>query len=125
MKLKTKEAAVAHTPGPWTTEDATMGPKGDYDVSIMGRDGMTYIGIVTGDDRHGICDQYDAAAEVREAQANARLIAAAPDLLAALESCRYLLESAALKAVDGNAVDERSAAIGKARAAIAKAEAGS
>lgn len=45
-------------------------------------------------------------------------------LLAALETCRCLLESAALKSVDPSAVDERSAAIGKARAAIKAAGGG-
>ena len=84
MKMKTESKTQKHTPGPWTITDEMMGPKGDYDAAIMARDGMTYIGGIVGDDRHGSADQWDSAVPVAEAQANARLIAAAPDLLSLL-----------------------------------------
>ncbi len=96
-----------HTPGPWKVDEARTGPYGDYDSSIIARDGLTYIGTITGDDRHGTADQYDAAVPAQEAHANARLIAAAPELLAAL---KHLIR-------DGGPGDFPTA-----EAAIAKAE---
>lgn len=105
MKTKT-----THTPGPWTLEGSTIGPKGDYDASIMARDGMTYIGGIVGDDRHGVADQWDSAVPVAEAQANARLIAAAPTLL---ETAKAYLE-----VIHGDDSPEAIAL----RAAVAKAE---
>lgn len=95
-----------HTPGPWGVTITGPGLLG-----IEGDDGALVAGVHGGND------------------ANARLIAAAPDLLAALEAATYALQGVqeflggyelpsrdAAVAV-GDAID----AIGPARAAIAKA----
>lgn len=82
---------TAHTPGPWAVEDArrVLGST-DYGRSVM-RDA--------------------------EVEANARLIAAAPDMLAAL---RRLLDCPALR-LEGHEYEDELA-IDLARHAIAKAE---
>ena len=61
------ESKQAPTPGPWTID-----PEGEVVVSIEGADGSV------------ICDVHGASNDPL-CYANARLIAAAPDLLAALE----------------------------------------
>jgi hypothetical protein len=61
-----------HTPGPWTLSD----------------DGFVY-------DESGerVADPHVAMQDIDEREANAHLIAAAPDLLAALEHCASLASS--------------------------------
>jgi len=64
-----------HTEGPWAYKKSSTGIREIFDK----------------DDRelaeaHGLCDGIDNAARDREANANAHLIAAAPDLLAACET---------------------------------------
>ncbi len=88
-----------HTPGPWDVE-----PKGSRHF-VDGADGLTVAYL----DRAGVRER-------AEIEANARLIAAAPDLLAAL----YLI------ATDQSAIySGANAHIGNiARAAIAKATGG-
>jgi len=84
-----------HTPGPWTTDGAAR--TGDLDV-------ISPIGRITLID----CEFSDESEDVLTA--NARLIAAAPDLLAALEGLLNALPSATTHP-----------AIKAARAAITKA----
>lgn len=65
-----------HTPGPWVVSS-----------SVMGEDAITHTGK-TGDDSRHICtlpmlSRYSATGE--EYKANAKLIAAAPELLTQLE----------------------------------------
>ena len=90
---------MSHTPGPWETE----WPK--FDCTIKSRGGVVatvYIGQELGDS---------------ESEANANLIAASPDLLAALKNI--------VRGYDGPTVDAATALssyIDGARAAIAKAE---
>jgi len=62
---------------------------------------------------------YQTVGDSEESNANARLIAAAPDLLAALENARNVL--AALAVGDLDSVGRDSPALVQARAAIAKA----
>ena len=89
----------AHTPGPWDVE-----PKGSRHF-VDGADGLTVAYI----DRAGVRERI-------EIEANARLIAAAPTLLEALEAVLPDLEH--YVATHGPGPDKRLAI---ARAAIAKA----
>ena len=88
---------TAHTPGPWETDE------GQHDVP--------YQNICITHGLNHICELWmdDAPVEEfnREQRANARLIAAAPDLLAALQNMVRVADSLAH--------------VGAARAAIAKA----
>ena len=94
-----------HTPGPWSID-----PEGSIAVTIEGGNGEP------------ICDVYGANKE-----ADAYLIAAAPDLLEALEECRKLLEFLPLEYVHKGRFDPLThspdGALAKAIAAIAKATA--
>lgn len=84
-----------HTPGPWHVGDLDK----NYQRIVCGE----HIEIAT-------CWHHCVGSIEREMEANARLIAAAPDLL---EACRYIVEA-------GETGDEMLA-IENARAAIAKA----
>ena len=88
----------AHTPGPWfvTTQD-------DYPTGEVSADPMGVRHIVT-----TYCD---------DAKANARLIAAAPELLAALG--RLLESGDVLDAADAGALKQARAAIARATGATA------
>ena len=94
-----------HTPGPWRVDPH------DYE-DIQTADGSVEIATMMNDDF-----AYNVAPEA-EAAANARLIAAAPELLAALR----VVEQAGLIRQDGVIDAGVLAAVqGVARAAIAKA----
>lgn len=99
----------AHTPGPWT---AMRYEAGDKEIVVIGNTkmyGNAPVALIPHDD----CDH-------AEAKKNARLIAAAPDLLAA---CKYM-EAALRGAIDLRAApmfEDEKAALQDARAAIAKA----
>ncbi len=77
----TKVQTARHTPGPWTLDP-------EYPDEIVA--GKRSIGEVRGGRFVGDCEkpEYEVPAEVL---ANARLIAAAPELLTALESIKQLL----------------------------------
>lgn len=95
------EASVAHTPGPWTR---TRGEQFRHDHSrgVRGPDG-TYVAAAL---------DFNRSDRDEECEANARLIAAAPDLLSALKNLLQVCE------------DERESddMLQDSRAAIAKAE---
>jgi hypothetical protein len=95
-----------HTLGPWFTEEYTYGDDVYDFTAVLAPKDVDGEGPVT------ICEIHN--------QANARLIAAAPDLLEAL--CTMAAVAAYLSA--GESVDpaEIDSAFAKARAAIAKAE---
>lgn len=66
---------MSHTPGPWTTKKIDTGV---YDVCRVGNDGL----------RTRVCRLHASQIEPKhggDIEANARLIASAPDLLSALE----------------------------------------
>lgn len=87
-----------HTPGPWKT---------------WGNNGCLVVdsnGLQVADMFHGIPVLHRSDAECRE---NARLIAAAPDLLAALQEV--------IAAADGNGWDQLSPSLKNQRMAVAKA----
>ena len=90
-----------HTPGPWYVGSGTYEGRNIYSVaSVTDDDGFTYQPIVASAEDDGIkC--WDA---------NARLIAAAPDLLEALQNLSGALDAVAY-----------GAALAQARTAIAKA----
>jgi len=93
--MKTK-----HTPSPWYTDTAGQGD----------------ITVTSTHDKHGsdqdVCEVYGASDE--EQAANAALIAAAPDLLAALEACMDMKEWDDSNGPEAAAYDRASAAIAKA-----------
>ena len=72
MKMKHQ-----HTPGPWRNE-------GFENLVVNAADGSTIVGTPGA----------SPYAPLSEHKANARLIAAAPDLLAALEDAEFLLKPA-------------------------------
>jgi len=91
---------MSHTKGPWV-----VGPVDDTVVTHMGKDGIRYeVAAVDGD--------YNDPDTWPIMEANARLIAAAPDLLEALQN---------LLAVHQGEGGTKYHAIDIARAAIAKA----
>lgn len=97
-------AKIAHTPGPWVVDDPNS-----HLVAVL-KDGV-YHYVAN-------CAPGNWSATVRdndEIDANAALIAAAPDMLAALIQARARLVSLML------ALDEKDA-FDRIRAAIAKAE---
>jgi len=92
---------LSHTPGPWDWHGPYM--TGGYKVSALDKDGHQTM--------QAFVDRADRATN----EANARLIAAAPDLLAALLRCVAVLEQTG---------PMPSAIRTEARAAIAKATEG-
>lgn len=94
-------SAAIHTPGPWT-----MSRRQNNMIDIQHA-----MGDVKGAITHSLCRVQARESWLEEAAANARLISAAPDLLAALKGV--------LRVADRQ-TDEFDAA----RAAIAKAEGG-
>lgn len=108
MATDTAEQIAAHTPGPWVVRDFGRFPGIDAangaSIVVYGEDGEEWAGV------RGT-EPNEAAEEVA---ANARLIAAAPDLLEALQK---------IAAGDFNCAGHQRfmAAQGLAAAAIAKA----
>jgi len=98
---------VKHTPGPWKTDSNTI--TGQYTL-VFDR-----AGDLVAHTAHGM-DPADIDVYGPECEANARLIAAAPDLLAA---CQELV--ALWQAEGGRLLLSDSPSIVRARAAIAKA----
>ena len=96
-----KTATVGHTPGPWHQTGGI----------VASHEGHCAVAAYTGN------GNILYAKTLAEREANARLIAAAPDLLAALEAMQ-----AAFVRHPGNA-DERHHALTLTEAALAKAEA--
>jgi hypothetical protein len=90
------------TPGPWETYefDDQIGVSGNY-ADVADCTGLEY--------------RFDSSRSREEILANARLIAAAPDLLEALKALLF-------NATHGNGLEAHYRAQDDARAAIAKAE---
>ena len=100
---------MSHTPGPWKRLAAYVFAEGTHGGNIC----------VIGEPRASTMVEYKplsmSSKDIDEAFANARLIAAAPDLLAALEA---MLD----ECYDTERNDAIRLAVRKARAAIAKAK---
>lgn len=110
--MKTKNE-VKHTQGPWRYRGWPS--KWIY----VNTDSIFNSGLIATVDTHGTRDySIDEKSAALEAEANAHLIASAPDLLAA---CKMLVESLNEKSPEPVIV---FACIEKARAAISKAEGG-
>lgn len=112
-----------HTPGPWKVSQVVPNselPKGKRKTGYSGS-----IGYVWTDRPYpgGVCLAEVRGHYVGEEEANARLIAAAPDLLAALEAVNGMLDN--FPGFDSRAVpftDKATGNIGQVvRAAIARA----
>ena len=101
-----------HTPGPWWVAGDMPGEQELFNPVVRGmRDGTTRITICrTGQNNH---QPYEWA--------NARLIAAAPELLAVADAVEKCLGMAGIDAVDGS-LNPLEALRSSARAAIAKAK---
>ena len=100
---------IKHTAGPWVLGESS---DGRHFRAVNAREHSelaTVVWVMEDDDMEG--------AQSPECEANARLIAAAPDLLEALEMCTKAMASVL---PDFNPYDQ--AAYDKARAAIAKAK---
>lgn len=109
--MKTK-----HTPGPWKKAERLNGPWWHISAESSGLgpgQGRQAVACVHGESKRG------AKAYAEMFEANARLIAAAPDLLEALQQYRIgFTDEAAARAEFGNYEVDREL---KRRAAIAKA----
>ena len=93
-----------HTPGSWRVGNSFM------ESGVFSADGKTIVALT-----HGSARYYRRQEQIAEQDANARLIAAAPDLLEALMGLRLYVDPM----MGGEEVDN---AIRAANAAIAKAE---
>jgi hypothetical protein len=102
-----REGVAQHTPGPWKY----------YEITPT-LDGIGYIRPDPEDGRE-IAHHGDESRSAEENRANARLISAAPDLLAALHN--LVPRFAACCRHAGNTQDTVDASTEQARAAIAKA----
>lgn len=96
------EQKAAHTPGPWNCNHSSAS---GYDI-VCSENSPTDVCVISRRDK-----------TTGEIDANARLIAAAPELLAALETAYMAL----IGYLPAHRNDVTDAAIGAARAAIAKA----
>lgn len=110
-----------HTPGPWFVGSASE--FGVHNPNLIQRQDGDSIAQVYGMPMHARIDEVERDPRWAEGLANARLIAAAPDLLAALEASVMDLEFAV--ALAGNVNELRANAISirlaSVRAAITKA----
>jgi hypothetical protein len=96
------EQKAAHTPGPWNCNRSSAS---GYDI-VCSENSPTDVCVISRRDK-----------TTGEIDANARLIAAAPELLAALETAYMAL----IGYLPAHRNDVTDAAIGAARAAITKA----
>ena len=107
---------TGHTPGPWSFCNPTIPPEGDW--YIEDGQGRTFASVFRDEDKH----QTLYPDEIKAAAANARMIAAAPELLEALDRCAFLLGR--ISDGDCDALDNAATVESAARAAIAKATGG-
>ncbi len=102
---------VTHTPGPWP-----MQPTGDGKRIVIGR------GLVEGPNGYEVAEVYSDDCPYDLAEANARLIAAAPDLLAALKDAERILSYFADGETSFSGPGTPKTVRDAARAALTKAE---
>ena len=104
-----------HTPGPWEVEQGYSGSRGQ--IAVTNHDNFNRTGCC-------ICLIAPVSNYTEEDKANARLIAAAPDMLAALEKLDemrkdFFIPDDELGAIDGDSI---RAFVEMYRAAISKAK---
>ncbi len=99
-----------HTPGPWSTSSVGIGDDLSWPIRRVRHDqrGNRIISWIA--DAHGTQGMDEA-----ERAANARLIAAAPDLLEALEELYWLATDSERMGVHMHEYDRAQAAIAKAK----------
>ncbi len=109
-----------HTPGPWVVkhydENGYLRVSSPNWQSASANNSM--VKIEPRRDYDEVKGLHVSESGLQESQANARLIAASPDLLTALQECFLLLQQLA---ADGEPGDMPSPTLEKARAAIAHA----
>ncbi len=110
--LRTTKEKTKHTPGPWT---AVEGRNGFLDALNYVHDGKRCIA------RMELADG-DTSFQRARTMANARLIAAAPDLLEAAKRALALVECLPGRDIHGNQATHTLDTEDVLRAAIAKAE---
>lgn len=98
---------MPHTPGPWENEDGEITARGAVVANVYQADDFPCL------------DDADRPAAEEECKANARLIAAAPDLLEACRSALVPVKEAWAKQMEGNDLWPVFEAL---RAAVARAE---
>ena len=104
-----------HTPGPWTVRISQNGSMRGYSIEHQDE---TLRSIVARNWEHELCEEHGNSLP------NARLIASAPDLLAALEKALASLEGQAELLRHCGAAYGIGATLAQARAAIARATGG-
>jgi len=113
-----------HTPGPWSV-------KNDYDerhIVIANIDGEIFPDGTTSYSYDFVCDTYGGdyeSASCDVANANARLIAAAPDMLEVLKEIRAIIADGALigfQPLEGDWAERLYRSQAKSSAAVKKAE---
>ena len=108
-----------HTPGPWRIGEYRTG------ISDSWREGESLYerSIYSADQiKIAVCDQWIGDKESAEAKANAALIAAAPELLAALERMTGEFLMQIQFSVEGGNAEKFHACLAQARAAIRAAK---
>ncbi len=109
-------SAAKHTPGPWTIQRYVVDRLGN-EVSSFARGNLTERLRIVADPAPMI-----VADMVAGGGADARLIAAAPDLLDVMTRCEALLSS--ITSISTDLAPFRDSILRQARAVIAKAEGG-
>ena len=111
-----------HTEGPWAVEADPMDDR-DYETMIVlpNKSGGFGTWIARAEHNWNEASAGEHRISWAEAQANARLIAAAPELLEALEATTHEVESVIRLVSNLTVRDEMQAVADKARSAIAKA----
>ena len=110
---------IKHTPGPWRIVDGFMGRAEIESDNARDNADPTQVYVLArdiGGRIHG--EKFDDFSEV---EANVKLFAAAPELLAALKRCELLLRSKRHACEDNNLCHLLDSHISQARAAINKA----
>jgi hypothetical protein len=108
-----------HTPGPWTAKRGSNETLG-YPWEVMGPDGKTICDILLDHNDEAVTGE-----DLERAEANARLIAAAPALLEALREAERVIRWAAQESagrVKAEIIGGWLYHADKCRAAIAQAE---
>lgn len=106
VETNQKVSSASHTPGPWIYDD----------------DGMIYAEVESLGKFFSVkvCDPHADKLDIDEREANARLIAAAPELLAALRVAREYMD--AHEDASGYESDKRTRDLAAIDAAISRAE---
>ena len=100
---------MSHTPGPWKAKADDLVPER----------GAVYVEGPLGWDEQSICETHRFADDVETNEANARLCAAAPDLLEALKA--FVIETVDYMTINKLGDPEQQHNVKLARAALSKA----